>query len=593
MQEVAVGNKTAINVTLAEETVGIEEVVAIGYGTMKKSDLAGATLSMKGEDLEKTPANTIVQSLQGRAAGVDIKNASNAPGGDIRIRIRGTNSTNASSEPLYVIDGFPIDNNNTAPQGAGNTAFSPSPLSSINPSGIESVEISKDASATAIYGSRGANGVILITTKNGKAGKAKVDFDYSLNLATVRKKLDLCNAEELAELTNEWCTNNSLPLIYDGVKKPLPKDLGEGTDWQDAIFRTALTHTYNLSVSGGTEKSKYLVAGSYLDQDGIIIESNFKRYGLRFNLDQTLSDRIKMGVNMTANHTVNDAVPSDGSGYQNDSPLWNALATTPVIPIMDANGNYVHNYSEANKILENPVSIAKTRSDITYTNRLLSSAFADIEIIDGLNFRANFGADLINSKRNVYVPNTAQIQALPNVGVASIGAVQSLTWLAEYTLTYKREFAGGHRLTVLGGYTAQGTKIESVFSETDDFFTNKFEFNNLGVGANPRPSQSNTMENGLLSYIGRLNYAFMDKYMFTGTLRQDGSSKFGADNKWGTFPSAGIAWRASQENFLKNSRIISDLKLRSSYGLTGNQNIGSYSSLALYNTTRIVMGGNL
>ena len=590
-QEILAGSKAKIDVLLLEDAIGLDEVVAVGYGTMKKSDLAGATASMKGDDLQNTPANTLVQSLQGRASGVDIKTASNAPGGDIRIRIRGTNSINASSEPLYVIDGFPIDNNNTAPQGAGNSAQSSSPLSSISPSEIESIEILKDASATAIYGSRGANGVVLVTTKNGKAGKAKVDFDYSLNIASVRKKLDLCNAEELAILTNEYCTNNALPLIYNGITKPLPKDLGEGTDWQNAIFRTALTHNYNLSVSGGTEKAKYLVVGSYLDQDGIIIESNFKRYSLRFNLDQTISDRVKMGVNMSANRSVNDAVPSDGTGYQNDSPLWSALATTPVIPIMDANGNYVHNYSEANKILENPVSIAKTRTDITYTNRILTNAFTDITITNGFTFRANFGADLINSKRNVYIPNTAQIQALPNLGVASIGTVQSLTWLSEYTLNYKKDFGVDHRFSAMAGYTAQGTNIESVFSETDDFFSNKFEFNNLGVGANPRPSASSTIDNGLLSYIGRLNYAYKDKYLFTGTVRQDGSSKFGVDNKWGTFPSAALAWRASQENFLKSSKIISDLKFRSSYGLTGNQNIGSYSSLALYNTTRIVMGG--
>ena len=590
-QEIVIAGKTTINVTLSDDAIGIEEVVAIGYGTMKKSDLAGAVASVKGDDLGNTQANTIVQTLQGRISGVDIKSASNAPGGDVRIRIRGSNSINASSEPLYVIDGFPIDNNNTAPQGAGNNAFSPSPLSSISPNEIESVEILKDASATAIYGSRGANGVVLITTKNGKAGKVKVDFDYSLNVASVRKKLELCNAEELATLTNEWAKNNGLPLIYDGVNKPLPKTLGQGTDWQNAIFRTALTQNYNLSVSGGTEKTKYLIAGSYLDQDGIIIESNFKRYGLRFNLDQKISDRIKIGVNMNANRTINDAVPSDGTGYQNDSPLWNALATTPVIPIMDANGNYVHNYSEANKILENPVSIAKTRTDITYTNRILSSAFADITILNGLTFRANFGADLINSKRNVYIPNTAQIQALPNLGVASIGTVQSLTWLSEYTLNYKKDLGIGHRFSAMVGYTAQGTNIESVFSETDDFFSNKFEYNNLSVGANPRPSASSTIENGLLSYIGRLNYAFKDKYLFTGTIRQDGSSKFGENNKWGTFPSAALAWRVSQENFLKNSKIISDLKFRSSYGLTGNQNIGSYSSLALYNTSRIVLGG--
>jgi TonB-linked SusC/RagA family outer membrane protein len=330
-----------------------------------------------------------------------------------------------------------------------------------------------------------------------------------------------------------------------------------------------------------------------LDQNGIIIESNFKRAGLKFNLDQNVSRRIKIGVNINANRTVNDAVPSDGTGYQNDSPLWNALVTTPAIPITDQYGNYVNNQDEGiEKILENPVSIAKTRRDITYTTRVLSSAFTDIEILKGLTFRANFGADISNSKRNVYIPNTAKTQALPNLGVASIGSVQSLNWLTEYTLSYKKDFSIDHRLTALVGYTAQATQLESVFSRTDNFSTNKFEFNNLGAGSDPRPSESNAIKAGLLSYIGRLNYTYKDKYIFTGTVRRDGSSKFGTLNKWGIFPSAGLAWRLSEEKYLKNVDFLSNLKLRSSYGLTGNQDIGSYSSLALYNTVRPIIGGS-
>ncbi len=591
-QEIPVVSKTTINAIMEVDAIGIEEVVAVGYGTMKRSDLTGAVTSVKGDQLESTPANTFVQTLQGRAAGVDIKAASNAPGGGIRIRIRGSNSINASSEPLYVIDGFPIDNNDVTPDGAGNNALPQSPLSTLSPNEIESIEILKDASATAIYGSRGANGVVLITTKRGQVGKSKIDFDYSVDIASVRHKLDLANAEELATLANEWATNNDMAPIYDGIDKPLPEELGEGTDWQDAIFRKALTHRYNLSISGGTENTQYLVSGDYLDQDGVIIESNFKRAGLRFNLDQKVSNKIKIGVNANANHTINDAVPSDGSGYQNDSPLWNALTTTPVIPIKDENGNYVHNHDETFKILENPVSIAKTRTDITYTNRMIGSAFADIEVLNGLIFRANFGADLINSKRNVYIPNTAETQALPNLGVASIGAIQSMNWLAEYTLTYKKEFGSGHRLSAMAGYTAQSTKIENVFSRTDDFSTNKFEYNNLGAGSDPRPSSSHATEAGLLSYIGRVSYTYQDKYILTSTIRRDGSSKFGSDNKWGVFPSVGLAWRISEESFLKNAEVLSNLKLRTSYGVTGNQDIGSYSSLALYNTTRPIIGGN-
>lgn len=589
--EILVNNQSVIDVQMELDAEQLEEVVVVGYGTVQKRDLTGAVNSVKGDDLTKTPANTFIQSLQGRAPGVDIKAASNAPGGGIRIRIRGTNSINASSDPLYVIDGFPIDNINSSPSGAGNNANSADPLSSISPSEIASIEVLKDASATAIYGARGANGVVIITTKRGKEGKAKIAFDYSVNIANVRKRLDLANAEELAILTNEWAANNNRPAIYDGVNKPLPEELGEGTDWQDQIFRTALTHNYNLSVSGGTENTKYLLSGNYMNQDGIIIQSNFERAGIKFNLDQKVNNRVKVGFNMNANRSINDAVPSDGSGYQHDSPLWNALTTTPVIPVRDENGEYLHNHDETVKVLENPVSIAETRSDITTTTRILSNAFVDVDVLKGLTFRANFGADLINSKRNVYIPTTAETQALPNNGRASIGAVESSNWLAEYTLTYKKDFNEDHRINALAGYTIQTRQTENVYSEAQDFFTDKLEFNNLAVGSNPRPSTSNSTETGLLSYIGRLNYIFRDKYIFTGTIRRDGSSKFGNDNKWGVFPSAAFAWRVSDESFMQGAGVFSDLKLRASYGLTGNQNIGSYSSLALYNSTRTIIGG--
>jgi TonB-linked SusC/RagA family outer membrane protein len=583
--------QTAYGISLEDSMSDLSEVVVVGYGVQKKSDLSGSVSSVKGEDMQKTPANTLIQSMQGRAAGVDIRAASNAPGGGMKIRIRGTNSINASSDPLYVIDGFPIDNINITPGGAGNNALAADPLSSISPSEIESIEILKDASATAIYGARGANGVVLITTKRGKLGSVKVDFDYSLNVANVRKKLDLANAEELAILTNEWAINNNQPLIYNGINKPFPKDLGEGTDWQDQIFRTALTHTYNLSLSGGTENTKYLVSGNYMDQDGIIIESNFKRGGLKFNLDQKINERIKVGINLNGNKSINDAVPSDGTGFQNDSPLWNALTTTPVISVYDEEGNYLHNHDETVKILENPVSIAKTRTDITETTRVLSNAFVIFNIIEGLDFKTNFGADLINSKRDVYIPNTAETQALPNLGVASIGAIQSNNWLQEYTLSYNGEFGAKHRLSALLGYTIQTRETESVLSITEGFFTNILKYNNLGIGANPRPSESNAVNTALLSYIGRLNYIFNDKYIFTGTVRRDGSSKFGSENKWGVFPSAAFAWRLGDEEIIKQLNIIDDLKIRSSYGLTGNENISPYSSLALYNTTRPIING--
>ncbi|MDX1768400.1 MAG: TonB-dependent receptor [Arenibacter troitsensis] len=591
-KEILINGQSNISVILEEDAAGLDEVVVVGYGTVRKKDLTGSVSSVKGVDLEKTPSNTFVQALQGKASGVDIRAASNAPGGGIRIRVRGTNSINASSQPLYVVDGFPIDNENTTPEAGGNRAAASDPLTSISPGEIASIEVLKDASATAIYGARGANGVVIVTTKRGSVGKAKIDFEYSTGISTVRKKLDLANAEELAILTNEWAINNNQPLIYDGVNKPLPEELGEGTDWQDQIFRTAITNNYNLTVSGGREGTRYLVSGNYMDQDGIIIESNFKRAGLKFNLAQDLGERLKFGMNTNITRTINDAVDSDGGGYQNDTPLWNALATTPVIPVTDSEGNYIHNHDETVKVLENPVSIAKTRTDITYNTRILSNAFMQYELFNGFSFKANFGADLINSKRNAYTPTTAETQALPNNGIASIGNVQRTNLLAEYTFNYNKSFGDLHRLDAVIGYTFQNNKLESVFSRTDDFFTDLVEFNNLELGSDPRPSKSGATETALLSYLGRVNYVFNNKYIATASIRRDGSSKFGNGRKWGVFPSGALAWRLIEEDFIKDLNVFSKLKLRGSYGLTGNESIGAYNSLALYAATaQPIIGG--
>ena len=591
-KEIPLNGQDNIKVTLEASASGLEEVVVVGYGTVRKKDLTGSVSSVKGSELEKTPSNTFVQALQGKASGVDIKAASNAPGGGIRIRIRGTNSINASSQPLYVVDGFPIDNGNTTPGAGGNRASPGDPLSSISSSEIASIEVLKDASATAIYGARGANGVVIVTTKRGDVGKAKIDFDYSMNVSNVRKKLDLANARELAILTNEWATNNNQPLIYDGEDKPLPEELGEGTDWQDQIFTTALTHDYNLTVSGGDEDTRYLVAGNYLNQDGIIIESNFKRAGLKFNLDQNFGDRAKFGINTNLTRTINDAVPSDGGGFQNDTPLWNALATTPIIPVYDSDGNYVHNHDETVKILENPVSIAKTRSDLTYTTRILGNAFFKYELFEGFSFKVNLGADLISSKRNAYTPTTAETQALPNNGIASIGNIQRTNLLAEYTVNYNKSFGKDHRVDAVAGFTYQTNDVETSFSQTNDFFTDLVEFNNLGLGSDPRPSESSATKTGLLSYLGRANYVFKNKYIVTGSVRRDGSSKFGEGRKWGLFPSGALAWRLIEEKFISDLNVFSALKVRGSYGLTGNESIGAYNSLSLYGSTgRPIIGG--
>ncbi|UBM60748.1 TonB-dependent receptor [Marinilongibacter aquaticus] len=571
-KEVEVGNQSILNITLSEDLANLDEVVVIGYGTARRKDITGAVASIKPDEALKTPSNNFIHSLQGRAAGVNIKSSDNAPGGGIRVRIRGTSSIGSGSQPLYVVDGFPL------PVGLNDA----NPLNSLSDSDIESIDILKDASATAIYGAQGANGVVIITTKKGRQGKAKVELNYSAAVQTVRKKLDLANAEELAILTNEWAANNNQAPIYDGVNRPLPSELGEGTDWQDQIFRTALTHRYNVSISGGDKKATYMVAADYLDQDGIIIESNFKRAGLKFNFEQRLGKRLRVGVNMNANRSVNHAVPTNGTGFQDDSPLWNAQTTTPVIPVRDENGNFLHNHDESVKVLENPVAIATTRKNLTGTTRVLTSTFLEYELIQNLKLRANFGADIFHSKNDMYIPTTAQTQALPNKGVASITGIDNTSLLAEYLLSYNKQFGDDHRLGLTLGHTVQTSKNEYLWAGSNDFINDVLEYNNLGAGSDPRPAASNVAEFGLLSYLGRLSYAYKDKYSLTGTLRRDGSSRFGKNNKWGWFPSLGAAWTLSEEKFIKDLGVFSYLKLRGSIGLAGNANIGNYRSIRLF-----------
>ncbi len=505
--EVNVSNESDISniIVIMSLDSAIEEVVVVGYGTARRRDLTGSIVSVSAEDVQKTPSNNFLHSIQGRAAGVDIKASNNEPGGGIRIRIRGTSSINSGSQPLYVVDGFPLPEDlNTA-----------NPLLSLSDSEIESITILKDASATAIYGARGANGVVIITTRRGAPGRAKLDLGYSTQISTVRNKLDLANAEEIAILTNEWAANNNRLPIYDGVKKPLPEELGEGTDWQDEIFRTALTHRVNLSVSGGNEKSTYLISGDYLDQDGIIIESNFKRAGVKVNFNQQFGNRLSLGLNVNANRSISNRVPTDGTGFTADTPLWNAQTATPVIPVRDANGNFVHNHDESVKVLENPVSIATTRTDVGRVTRILSTAYVQYDIIEGLNFKAHFGLDLLHSKRQLYAPTTVETQTINHNGQATILGGDNTNILNDYSLNYNKSW-GIHRLDLTLLHSIQTNKRESFSAQTQDFINDILEFNNLGSGSNPRPSGSFVSENGLLSYLGRVRYNFMTNTVLLG-----------------------------------------------------------------------------
>ncbi|GAB3915605.1 SusC/RagA family TonB-linked outer membrane protein [Larkinella terrae] len=563
--EVNIGGRSQLTVTLAEDQKALEEVVVVGYGTQRKSDVTGSLSSVTSKDIKAVPVTGVGQALQGRAAGVQVTQASNAPGGGVTIRIRGGNSINAGNEPLYVIDGFPVYNESGA---------------NLNPNDIESMEILKDASATAIYGSRGANGVVLITTKRGKSGQNRIEFETYYGIQQVRKKLPMLNATEYATLVNEANTNVGRAPVFTNEQIA---GFGAGTNWQDEIFRKAPIQNYQLTASGGSDKTRYAVSANYLNQQGIIINSKYDRASFRFNFDHKINDRFNIGTSLNVIRSRNNAVPTDADGGSSGTVVYSALNFSPTQPVYNPDGTLVVFNTPGRIQIGSPVAQALGTYNLTVGTRMIGSVFADYKIIPGLTFRTSFGADVNYSKRSLYLSrNTATGTQLS--GQASIINNQSSTWLNENTLTYNKTFGNVHNLTLLAGYTMQGNRYESVEARSQGFANDILTYENLGSASTALVPASSASNWQLNSYIGRANYDYSGKYLLTATVRADGSSRFGASNKWAVFPSASVAWRLSEEDFLKGNRVVNDLKLRVSYGLSGNQEITQYQSLATLGT---------
>jgi TonB-dependent starch-binding outer membrane protein SusC len=406
-QEIMVGNRTSIDVSMKADDKTLNEIVVVGYGMVKKRDLTGSVVSIGSAELQEQPVSSFNQALQGRVSGVQVTNSSNAPGGGITIRVRGGNSISASNDPLYVIDGFPVTSPDPA-TGAGNSSSFPNPLASINPNDIESIEILKDASATAIYGSRGANGVVLVTTKRGHEGRVSVDFDAYYGVQEITKMLDLATAEDHTGAKNEQLRNLNFAERYGnpaGAYPKKPSEYGVGTNWQKEIYRTAPIQNYQLSFSGGTDKIRYVVSGNYFNQDGIVITSNFKRYTSRINLDAKISKRLKIGTNFTMTRSYNNSVNEVGA----NGVVGLAVRVSPASPVFDANGNYqllnVGSGSGFNSVA-NPVAVARTTTNLLTTDRILGNMFGDITIGGGLSARISLGADVLNTRRNISISST-------------------------------------------------------------------------------------------------------------------------------------------------------------------------------------------
>ena len=583
-REVVIGSRTTINVGLLVDNKQLNEVVVVGYGQVRKSDLTGAVATVPVEEIRKVAVTSLDQALQGRAAGVQITQNSGAPGGTTSIRIRGGNSIQGDNEPLYVIDGIPFKND-----GAG-SGSSFNVLSTLNPSDIESMSVLKDASSTAIYGSRGANGVVIITTKRGKAGKSTINFDAYYGVQDVRRKYPVLNGREYAQFVNDANTNEGRPAVYS----PTQVDgFGEGTDWQNEIFRQAPMSNYQLSISGGDERTQYAVSGGYFKQNGIVVNSDFDRYSFRVNLDRKLTSKIKVGNNLTVSRTVTNQSRTDGDLGSAGLVTIAALQFPPILPVRSADGSYLLTDPALTFTADNPVVLARDSKNRNTAYRVFGNVFGDYQIIDGLNLRVSLGIDGILQKQDSYLPRSVS-SGLAQGGAASIYNGQSITWLNENLLTYTRTIHIDHAITALIGYTQQANRTESSSAAARNFVNDNLGSSNLGSASVPLTPASGIGSWGLESYLARLNYGYKDKYLVTASFRADGSSRFGINKQYGYFPSAALAWRISEEAFLKNNRIVNDLKLRATYGLTGNQDgIGNYPAYSLLGTQNYVFGNTV
>ncbi|WP_300435548.1 TonB-dependent receptor [Christiangramia sp.] len=557
--EELVGNRDFLEVSMVSNVEGLDQVLVVGYGTVKKSDLTGSVSSVTSKDFEEGVQTSTPQLLQGKAAGVSITQADSRPGGGFSIRIRGAGSITAGNEPLYVIDGLP---------GAS--------INALNPGDIESIEILKDASATAIYGSRGANGVILVTTKKGVAGELRVNYDGYYGVQEVANRLDLLTAQEYVSFLNGIQEDQGLDPLFTPDQAAL---VGSGTDWQEEIFRTAPVQNHQISISGGSEKTNYYVSLNRLDQEGVVISTGFKRTSGRVNIVHS-TDNFNFGLNLNTSLTESDLVPSGGiNGAAGVIPA--ALQFDPLLSVRNAEGDYSLNQ---NVDLDNPVAQAETIFPVQETNQTFGSIYGEYFILDEFSAKINLGTDRSISRFDNYLTRITRRGQNTN-GSANIFENEDFSNLIELTFNYNNEIGADHQINAVIGYTFQEFKGRGFNAGSQNFPTDAFLTNNLEAGAQSGYTVgSYKVENQLLSYLGRLNYTFKDKYLITGSFRADGSSRFGEDKKYGYFPSLALGWKIDKESFMEGLNDISILKLRSSYGITGNQAIGNYNSLVLLGT---------
>ena len=631
-QEIITKDKNSIKVVLLEDSQALDEVVVVGYGTMKKRDVTTAIASLKSSDLQDKPVSSIAEAMVGRMPGVQVSQNSGEPGSNLQIKVRGTGTITAGTSPLYVVDGVPLAKED---------------LSTFNMNDVESIEVLKDASSSAIYGSRGSNGVVLITTKKGVEGKPKVGYSGYYGWQNASKKIDMLNAYEYAELVRDARNNSYTDRMESINKQRISKDQspftfninddnilrlqnsnndyntimpveifpylnGEkgltDTNWQDEIFRTAGMQNHSISVSGGTDKIRYYTSLDYLKQDGIVLNSDFNRYSARVNLDVT-EGIFKFGIGLNPSYTVENAVNTDGAyNASGGGVISSALHISPIFPVYNTDGSFnfdqnawspnnetivngTSRFGNSQTQVWNPVALALLPTDIKKATRIFGNVFGEVNFISDLSYRINFGVDFSSDARQTFRPSTIPVSNTKgnpeSVAEATSRSSQRYNWLLEQTLNYKKT-TSKHDFNALGGWTMQFQRDDNNYMFANGFISNTIKTLNAGTVTR---GNSGASEWALLSALARVQYSYLGKYMATSAIRADGASRFGKNNRWGVFPSVSAGWRMSEEDFMKGVSFIDDLKLRTSYGITGNFRIPNYGSQGEIDYYSYILGG--
>jgi TonB-linked SusC/RagA family outer membrane protein len=578
-QEVKIANQSVLNIQLAVDAKSLEEIVVTGYGNQKKKDFLGSSSSIKSATIQEMPVVSVESAMQGRMTGVQVQQSSGQPGAGISIRVRGVTSIAGGNEPLFVIDGVPqFNNDNRAMNG----------MSSFNASDIESIEVLKDASATAIYGSRGANGVVQITTKSGKAGVSRVTYESTYTNQIIQRKLNLMNGVQMIDFIKQYYTNSNLVLPAE-----VTNATNAETDWQDQVLRSALQQNHTLSFSGGNDKTQYYVSGNYLDQPGIITGTDFNRGSMRFNLTSKLNSAVSLRTYMTASRTLSNGFSSSDNSptrYTGKNGVGAMVLASPTVPVYNADGTYGNPrpFSFSGIDVENPVAFTKESLDRNTVVRFQGGMDFNIKLAEGLVNTTRLGGDYYSARADLYFP-IVLAQLSSGVGIGQLTTTSSLNVVAEDYVEYKKKFGDLEFEGILGG-SVQSSQQDIINLLGSKYISDDLKNYSFAAAGSVSKPVTDIISNRLVSGFSRLRLNYKDRYLFTASIRRDGASVFSKNKKYGIFPSVGLAWKASEEPFMKDVTAISNLKVRATWGQSGNPAIQPYQSLLIGNVINTAQG---